>query len=167
VKKAVTVENALDVKYLHILVFKTEGHWACGQSQKALAAKEENHDNSRLKFHAKKRFRLASLAAKELRKVAEGRLDQYSQVEVEAYVAYISANFLIEEKKFADALDNLIKAKIVYEKIAHYKDAIEAVIYEEKVAQIDTLIRLCSFNLNGMLDKKKEDEFIAKRMQGN
>jgi len=29
------------------------------------------------------------------------------------------------------------------------------------------LIRLCSFNLNGMLDKKKEDEFIQKKMEGN
>jgi len=82
-----------------------------------------------LKFHAKKRFRLASLAVQELVKVAEGRLDQYSQVEVEAYASNIKANFLIEDKKFEEALDCLIKAKIVYEKIAHYKDAIEAVIY--------------------------------------
>jgi len=32
VKKEVTTEAATDVKYLHILVFKTEGHWAYGQS---------------------------------------------------------------------------------------------------------------------------------------
>ena len=55
---------------------------------------------------------------------------------------------------FKEALDCLIKSRIVYEKIQEYKDTIEAVIYQEKVAQIDTLTRLCSFNINGMLQKE-------------
>lgn len=81
-------------------------------------------------------------------------------MEVEAYISQISATFFLEDKKHQEALDCLIKSKIIYEKIAEYKDTIEAVIYQEKVAQIDTLIRLCAFNLKGMLDKKKEEEFI-------
>lgn len=70
-------------------------------------------------------------------------------MEVEAYVAQISAVFLIEKKRFKEALDNLLKSKIIYEKIAQYKDTLEAIIYKEKVGQLDTLIRVCSFNING------------------
>jgi len=49
-------------------------------------------------------------------------------------VAQISAAHFLEQKKFKDALDCLIKSRIVYEKIQAYKDTIEAVIYQEKVA---------------------------------
>ena len=39
----------------------------------------------------------------------------------------------MEAKDFKTALDNLLKAKIIYEKISQYKDTLEAVIYREKV----------------------------------
>jgi len=59
----VTAENALSVKYLHILLFKVEGLWSYAQNKKQLASKDENNENSRLKFHAAKRLRLAHLQA--------------------------------------------------------------------------------------------------------
>jgi hypothetical protein len=71
----------------------------------------------------------------------------------------------MEAKRFEEALENLIKAKIIYQKISEYKDTIEAIIYQERVQQIDTLIRLCCFQLNGMTDKAKEDAFIAKSLK--
>ena len=61
----------------------------------------------------------------------------------------MSAVYQMEVKDFASALDNLLKSKIIYEKISQYKDTLEAVIYTEKVSQLDTLIRLCSFNIQG------------------
>ena len=39
----------------------------------------------------------------------------------------------MEVKDYKSALDNLLKAKIIYEKMAQYKDTLEAVIYTEKV----------------------------------
>jgi hypothetical protein len=68
-------------------------------------------------------------------------------VEVEAYVAQISAQYQMDIKDFKSAFDNLLRSKIIYEKISHYKDTLEAIIYKEKFSQLDSLIRLCSFNL--------------------
>ena len=45
----------------------------------------------------------------------------------------MSAVYQMEVKQYNEALDNLLKAKIIYEKIAQYKDTLEAVIYTEKV----------------------------------
>ena len=39
----------------------------------------------------------------------------------------------MEVKDYKSALDNLLKAKIIYEKMVQYKDTLEAVIYTEKV----------------------------------
>ena len=66
----------------------------------------------------------------------------------------------METQQFKEALDNLVKAKIIYEKLATYKDTLEAVIYKEKVSQLDTLIRLCSFNLQGLLQGMSEEELL-------
>lgn len=91
IKKAVTADNATNIKFLHIMVFKVEAHWAYGMMRKNLLKQEEHAENSRLKFHFKKRFQLAYKAAKELQAVATDRLDAYSQIEVDAYVAQIGA----------------------------------------------------------------------------
>ena len=99
-KKPVTSEVCTSVNYIHILLFKAEAHWAYGMSRKTMLSKEEHADNNRLKFAFKKRFRLAHLAALELQKVGESRLDGFSQIEVEAYVSYLCAVFQMEQKKF-------------------------------------------------------------------
>jgi hypothetical protein len=66
------------------------------------------------------------------------------------------AIYEMEVKDYQNALDNLLKSKIIYEKISQFKDSLEAIIYKEKVNQIDTLLRLCSFSLKGMMSKDEE-----------
>lgn len=63
----------------------------------------------------------------------------------------MKAIYQTEIKDYKQALDNLLIAKIIYEKIAQFKDTLEAIIYREKVSQLDTLIRLCAFNLRGLM----------------
>ena len=46
----------------------------------------------------------------------------------------MSAVYFIEKKLFQQALDNLLRAKIIYEKLTQYKDTLEMVIYRERVA---------------------------------
>ena len=93
-----------------------------------------NRNPNRVKFHAMKRFQKAYIAAKKLKEVATATLDAYSQVEVDAYVSQMSAVYQMEVKDYKTALDNLLKTKIIYEKIAQYKDTLEAIIYKEKVS---------------------------------
>lgn len=60
-------------------------------------------------------------------------LEGFSKFETEAYVLSTQAAYLIEVKKFQEALDILMRAKLIYFKVATYKDSIEAVIYQEKI----------------------------------
>jgi hypothetical protein len=72
----------------------------------------------------------------------------------------MSGIYQTEIKDYQSALDNLLKSKIIYEKIAQFKDTLESIIYKEKVGQLDTLIRLCAYNLKGMT-AKDEDKLMA------
>lgn len=76
------------------------------------------------------------------------------------------AVYQMDVKQFEAALDNLLRAKIIYEKIAAYKDSLEAIIYKEKTSQLDTLLRLCSFNLKGMLSAADEEKLISGLISG-
>ena len=56
--------------------------------------------------------------------------------------------YLLEVKKaFKEALSELLKAKLLYQKLGETPDALEAIMFEERVKQIEPGIRLCSFNL--------------------
>lgn len=44
----------------------------------------------------------------------------------------MSAVYLMEIKDFKNALDYLLKTKIIYDKISNYKDTLEAIIYKER-----------------------------------
>jgi hypothetical protein len=68
-------------------------------------------------------------------------------------------------KDYKNAFDNLLKSKIIYEKISQYKDTLEAIIYKEKISQLDTLIRLCSFNLKGLMSGAEEDKLISRMVE--
>ena len=70
------------------------------------------------------------------------------------------AIYEMDVKDYQNALDNLLKAKIIYEKISQYKDSLEAIIYKEKIGQMDTLLRLCSFSLKGMMSKEEEEKHL-------
>mmetsp|Transcript_14950 Transcript_14950/g.10447 ORF Transcript_14950/g.10447 Transcript_14950/m.10447 type:complete len:129 (+) Transcript_14950:322-708(+) len=94
-----------------------------------------------------KKMKRAHEYAQMLLKIAQESLDDYSQFEVEAYVSLTSGLFYIEKDMFEEALDHLLRAKVIYSKIASLKDSLEAIIYEEKVGQLDTFIRLCAAKL--------------------
>lgn len=44
-----------------------------------------------------------------------------------------------------------------------YRDSIEAVIYQEKIAELDTFIRLCCTNLKMQSSQKAEKDFEKKK----
>jgi signal recognition particle subunit SRP68 len=175
-KKVTPAEASKNNKYLLLQVFKCEANWASGMQMRQIvsgqgaASNKLNQDAgiqqlhqrnpNRLKFHARKRLQKAHASAKYLLEVAQQSLDGYQQKEVEAYVTSMLAVYEMEVKEHESALDNLVRSKIIYEKIAQHKDSLEAIIYREKVSQIDTLLRLCSFSIKGMLSKEEEQKYL-------
>lgn len=90
--------------------------------------------------------------------MAEKCLDGFSKYEIQAYTESIKATYLIEAERWQEALDLLISSKVLYQNIASLKDSIEAVIYQEKISQLDTFIRLCCLNLNIKSSNDKEKQ---------
>lgn len=87
-------------------------------------------------------------SCKQLLDVSNECLDGYSKYETEAYVNGMQAAYLMEIEKYQEALDLLMKSKVIYSKISEFKDSLEAVIYDERIGQLDTFIRLCCSNLS-------------------
>ncbi len=93
--KPVTFEAATNVKHLLLLVFKAEANWAYATNIKQRFSKDTAVKQSeRSKYHAKKRFQKAYVAAKTLYEIGQqGAVDAYSQIEIEAYYCQMSAVF--------------------------------------------------------------------------
>ena len=45
----------------------------------------------------------------------------------------MKAAYLMEVKKWKEALELLVRAKVIYQNISKMKDSIEAVIYKERI----------------------------------
>jgi hypothetical protein len=152
------------------MIYRIEADWAYAMDmKKALSTQESSKEESksgikkesqlhqknananrnafRLNVHARKRFAAMVKQLKSLRQVADHCLDGFSKYEMQAYADNMHAAYLIEVKKWQEALDLLLSAKVIYQKIASFKDSLEAVVYEEKIGQINTFVRLCCFEL--------------------
>ena len=60
--------------------------------------------------------------------------DEQSFFELEAYVDFMQAVYLIEFHKYEQAIDHLLKAQIIYKQLSEYRDPMEALIYTEKAS---------------------------------
>lgn len=74
-------------------------------------------------------------------------IDSQSKFEAEAYKESLQGALDIEYERYTEALNHLIKAKLVYQAISKQKDSLEAAIYGDKITQILDLMKICSYNL--------------------
>ncbi len=93
--------------------------------------KSQKINTNRARVHSLKRFKAAATSAVHL--TAES-LDDLSQLEIEAYQQQMQAYFKLEQFKYKEALDMLLKAKFIYESILKVKDELDQAIYKEKCA---------------------------------
>ena len=96
---------------------------------------------NRLRVHYLKRFKRATQNATKLKDICNEAVDEPSQFELQAYEELMRAVYLMETLQFEQAVDHLLRSKVIYEKISEYQGTLEALIYGEKVSQITTFIR--------------------------
>ncbi len=109
---------------------------------------ETNEANTRLKFALASKLTKAVKNALLLLEIVRAKMDTRSVVEVEAYSAYMQGLQLLEVRKdYKRALEYLLKSKLLYLKLGETPDTLEAIMFQERVKQVDPAIRLCSFNL--------------------
>ena len=71
-------------------------------------------------MHYLKRFKKASQCAKEMVKLSKDAVDDLTHVEMEAYECLMTAVYLIELFSFEEALNMLLKAKVIFEQLRGY-----------------------------------------------
>ena len=74
-------------------------------------------------------------------KLSKDAVDELTLVEMEAYECLMTAVYLIELFNFEEALNMLLKAKVIFEQLKGYQEVVDSMIYEEKVNQVETFIR--------------------------
>jgi len=153
---------ASNPKYLQICIFKCESDWAYAMQMKqhastlsgGKASNAASNDTlsrrtnaNRLRAHFLKRFSKASQAADKLLQLATGAVDQLSLVEIEGYKAQMDATFAMERNDHESAINNFLTAKLIFSEIGSTQDTLEALIYTEKVNQLETFIRSCAASI--------------------
>ena len=61
----------------------------------------------------------------------------------------MTGNLLLEQEQWTDVIEDLVKARTIYEKMGNLGDPEEQELYRERVNEIDTSLRYCHFNQNG------------------
>lgn len=161
-EKPVTADLvASSQKYLQILIFKCESDWAYamqmkqhasalsgGKAASATQSMTTRTNPNRLRIHYLKRFYKASQAADKLLKLSQGAVDELSRIEIEGYKAQMDAIYKMERHNFEEAINEFLKAKLIFTEIATTQDTLEALIFNEKASQLDTFIRSCAASLS-------------------
>eukprot|EP00354_Favella_ehrenbergii_P009812 CAMPEP_0170462250 /NCGR_PEP_ID=MMETSP0123-20130129/7825_1 /TAXON_ID=182087 /ORGANISM="Favella ehrenbergii, Strain Fehren 1" /LENGTH=343 /DNA_ID=CAMNT_0010727421 /DNA_START=18 /DNA_END=1049 /DNA_ORIENTATION=- len=171
VEKPVTADLvAQSPKYLQILLFKCESDWAYAMQMKQHASAlsggkavaqsgtmSTRSNPNRLRIHYLKRFQKASVQASQLLEKATGAVDELSLIEIEGYKAQMNAVYNMERHDYEEALNDFLKAKLIFSEIGSKQDTLETIIFNEKVSQLETFIRSCAASLSLGGDVKLAD----------
>ena len=70
----------------------------------------------------------------------------------------------MERQNYEEAINDFLKAKLIFSQIGSTQDTLEAIIYNEKVSQLETFIRSCaaSLQINSEIKLADEAELAAK-----
>ena len=147
VKNEVTSEKVKEnERAVMIPLFSSERDWAKAMFLKKQLT-EHGEEFARNKYAIRKKLKKAYGHAKHFNDIAHEVYDKQTCIEADAYLSTIKAHLDIEYGRFEEALDELLKVRIIYKNLAATKDSLEAAIYGEKIQQIEPLVRLCTYNL--------------------
>jgi len=146
-KREINPEMVSTERHLMIPLYQAERAWAYAMELKESAA--PTGLEPRVRFHVLRKLAKAIVWANQLSALAAGKVDQKSSIEVEAYIAWTEANYLIEKENWEPAIEKLVKARTIYVEISELGDPEEQELFQERVNQIDTSLRVSQFNFQG------------------
>ena len=139
-----------DPRFLSIPLFNAERGWAYAMQLKD----EMSNENTRVRFHLLRRLSKAAYHAKLLETLCSKRADTRTQLQAEAYAAWLIASVEFEREHHSEALNHFLHAQTVYQHLGTSGVGSELqTICEERVAQLHDSIRFCNYMLR---DKKQQ-----------
>ncbi|KAL1497686.1 hypothetical protein ABEB36_008605 [Hypothenemus hampei] len=147
-----------DERYLHIPLMLSERCWAY-----AMQLKQESNTEPRKRFHLVQKLRKACVYALQLDELSKmERCDVRTQLEAQAYVAWIHGSLHFELEMWSKATENLKKAQVIYEKLAATLPEAEQIPYKQRVDEIAPSLRYCAYNIGD----EKAVNLLELRSQG-
>ncbi|ENN74858.1 hypothetical protein HUJ04_003091 [Dendroctonus ponderosae] len=162
-KKRDVTENHIinprsDERFLHIPLILSERCWAY-----AMQLKQESNTEPRKKFHLIQKLRKACIYALQLDELCKmQRCDARTQLEAQAYVAWIHGSLQFELELWVKAAENLKKAQVIYEKLATTLSEEDQLPYKQRVEEIAPSLRYCAYNIGD----EKAVNLLELRSQG-
>ncbi|KAJ3038273.1 signal recognition particle subunit srp68 [Rhizophlyctis rosea] len=143
-KKELTAEVASSDRHLEVLLFETERAWAY-----AMELKRDSTAEPRKKHHLIKRLKRAAQTATKLEGLCQEReTETRTQLDVQAYAAFMEGSLLFEQQKWQDAWDKFATARTIYVNLEQSGgNAAQKVLCQAAIDEIDPNIRYCAYNL--------------------
>jgi signal recognition particle subunit SRP68 len=136
-----------DVRFLVIVLFQAERAWAASMH---LKQSNNDKDDSRVKLHSIGRLSKAVQWSETLERLSKEVADDRTQLEAQAYNAWLNGNLLLEREQWQEALAKFGKAKTIYTSLGDIiTTAARRELYRQRVDEIEPAIRFCRHSLGG------------------
>lgn len=154
-KQEVFPANFKDKRFVLLLLVRAERAWSYGVQLKADNANAATF-NPRWRHHSIMRFAKAVHWARQLETVGKVHCDQRTQVELEAYVAFIEGTYLLEKESWAEAYAKLLRCRKLCEHLGLAAEQEDAAHFKTHREDIAPMLRECKYHLGE--DYKDVDE---------
>mmetsp|Transcript_21804 Transcript_21804/g.49645 ORF Transcript_21804/g.49645 Transcript_21804/m.49645 type:complete len:600 (+) Transcript_21804:97-1896(+) len=156
-KQAQFPSDFADFRYIEYLLVNAERAWSYGVQIKADNAAQPSL-NAAWRKHSISRFRKAAELAAQLESVCKAHADQRTQLEAEAYEAFMSGTHRLEKEEWSEALQKLQRCKRVCEHLSLASAQDEAVVFKT-ITQEDLApaIRECRYALGMPFGEEGEE----------
>ncbi|XP_054262090.1 signal recognition particle subunit SRP68 [Macrosteles quadrilineatus] len=155
-RRDVTEEKVKDERYLLIPLMLSERAWS-----HAMQLRQEANTEPRKRFHLVQRLRKATIYALQLQKLCESeKCDARTKLEAQAYVAWIHGSLHFELQMWKPAMENLNKAKMVYEKLISALSEEDQPVYKQRCDELAPSLRYCAYNIG---DAAAMDDLLSLR----
>jgi signal recognition particle subunit SRP68 len=146
-----------DARYIEILLIQAERAWGYGVQLKADNATAAQA-NTRWRHHSIARLAKAVKWAKFLESVCKIHTDQRTQLEAEAYSAFIEGAWLVEREDWSDALAKLTRCRKVCEHLGLASEQADAAVFRALSQELAPAVRECRYNLGMAYDGDGSDD---------
>mmetsp|Transcript_7341 Transcript_7341/g.18392 ORF Transcript_7341/g.18392 Transcript_7341/m.18392 type:complete len:598 (-) Transcript_7341:207-2000(-) len=154
-------EDFQDMRFLEIPLASAERAWSYGVQLKADNATAAVV-NARWRRHSVNRFAKAVTWARMMEAVCKVHADQRTQLEAEAYCAFLEGVCNVEKEEWSEALTRLVRCKKVCEYLSLASGPEESAFLKARIQELEPLLRETKYNLGVSYDADQLDENDAK-----
>jgi len=155
-----------DIRFLELLLVNAERSWSFGIQLKSDNATASQH-NPRFRLHSIRRLSKAVKWAHKLEEACKVHADARTQLEAEAYFAFMDGTLLLEKEQWSDALTKIQRCKKLCEHLGLAAGQADGSLFKTKVQDLAPAIRECKYNLGqGYGDDEEGENAPTKSARG-